>query len=204
MVLDDPALAADFTRPGDAPLFRDTTNQGFVHAPSLNQAVAAAVLRNGYLSTATPELHDTLAVNLTSERMRTATWLLDGIRAGQGLSDLLGYQFERGLHDRHGMAEVDKFIYPLRKAFPLRADRMQSTATPKVSPSSRSRRATSSTAWPWRTTSRQGAHGYPFGKTGCRTRQPRRRPPSTQKPTGCWRHPMPWPISRSRKASIRR
>ena len=30
VVLDDPALAADFTRPGDVPLFRDTTNQGFV------------------------------------------------------------------------------------------------------------------------------------------------------------------------------
>ncbi len=60
--------------------------------------------------------------------------LLEGIRAGQGLSDLLGYQFERGLHDRHEMAEVDKFIYPLRKAFPLRADRLQSTATPEGVP----------------------------------------------------------------------
>jgi hypothetical protein len=30
---------------------------------------------------------------------------------------------ERGLHDRHALAEVDKFVFPLRKAFPLRGDR---------------------------------------------------------------------------------
>ena len=49
--------------------------------------------------------------------------MLEGIRGGQGLADLLGYQFERGLHDRHASAEVDKFIFKLRKAFPLRADK---------------------------------------------------------------------------------
>ena len=108
---------------------RDSTNEGYIHAPSLNHAVAAAVLRNGYLSNATPANRETLAVNLTSERVRTALALLEGIRAGQSLADLLGYQFERGLHDRHGLAEVDKFIYKLRKAFPLRADRMNSTRT---------------------------------------------------------------------------
>ena len=32
----------------------DSTNQGHIHAPSLNHAVTAAVLRNGYLSNATP------------------------------------------------------------------------------------------------------------------------------------------------------
>jgi hypothetical protein len=128
VVLDD-SLAADFATQGDAPLQTAPGNQGFIHAPSLNQAVAAAVLRNGYISTATPATRDTLAVNLTSERIRIAMWLLEGVRAGQGLSDLLGYQFERGLHDRHGLAEVDKFIYPLRKTFPLRADHMQATAT---------------------------------------------------------------------------
>src|SRR5207344_2554838 len=61
------------------------------------------------------------------ERVRTALAMIEGIRAGQNLSSLLGYQFERGLHDRHGLAEVDKFIYKLRKAFPIRADRIKST-----------------------------------------------------------------------------
>ena len=125
----DPDLAADFGNVNRAPLLRDSKNQGYVHAPSLNHAVAAAVLRNGFISNASPQNRQTMAVNLTSERARTAVAMLEGIRAGQGLTDLLGYQFERGLHDRHNLAEVDKFIFKLRKAFPLRADRLKSTQT---------------------------------------------------------------------------
>ncbi|CAH1693789.1 conserved hypothetical protein [Hyphomicrobiales bacterium] len=127
--LDDHELAADFGDPDAPPLMRDDTNQGYIHAPSLNHAVAAAVLRNGYITNAGEANSQTMAVNLSSERVRTALALLEGVRAGQGLADLLGYQFERGLHDRHGPVEVDKFIYKLRKAFPLRADRMASTRT---------------------------------------------------------------------------
>ena len=127
--LADDDLAKVFGGVGDPPLLRDDSNEGYVHAPSLNQAVAAAVLRNGFISNASPENRQTMAVNLTSERVRVALALLEGIRAGQGLADLLGYQFERGLHDRHNLAEVDKFIFKLRKTFPLRADRMASTKT---------------------------------------------------------------------------
>ncbi|HUH08850.1 MAG TPA: hypothetical protein VML96_13700, partial [Egibacteraceae bacterium] len=122
-------LAEIFTPAGSTPLERDGTNHGWIHAPSLNHAVAAAVLRNGYLSDAGRANPDSLAVNLTSERVRTAMALLEGIRAGQRLGALLGYQFERGLHDRHGLAEVDKFIYPLRKAFPLASNQLRSTQT---------------------------------------------------------------------------
>ncbi|MFI6676865.1 hypothetical protein [Kribbella sp. NPDC050470] len=121
----DEELAVVF---GDgSPLLADSTNQGYVHAPSLNHAVAAAILRNGFLSNASPANRQTMAVNLTSERVRVALGIIEGIRAGQSMSSLLGYQFERGLHDRHGLAEVDKFIYKLRKEFPLRADRIKST-----------------------------------------------------------------------------
>jgi hypothetical protein len=116
-------------RADDAPLVRDDTNEGYIHAPSLNHAVTAAVLRNGYLSNATPQNPQTLAVNLSSERVRLALSILEGIRNGQSLSALLGYQLERGLHDRHTVAEVDKFIFKLRKAFPLRADNLKSTKT---------------------------------------------------------------------------
>ena len=170
VTLDDPDLAAEFADAGGTPLVRDTGNQGFVHAPSLNQAVAAAVLRNGYISTATADTHDTLAVNLTSERVRTAMSLLEGIRAGQGLGDLLGYQFERGLHDRHGVAEVDKFIYPLRKAFPLRADRLQSTATPEGVPieAIEARNVIDGLALAEHINA-TGARQYPFGKPGLPT-----------------------------------
>jgi len=127
--LTDPALVQDFAGANEPPLTRDDTNEGYIHAPSLNHAVAAAVLRNGYISNASAENRQTMAVNLTSERVRTALAMLEGIRAGQGLADLLGYQFERGLHDRHNLAEVDKFILKLRKEFPLRSDRMNSTKT---------------------------------------------------------------------------
>jgi hypothetical protein len=130
----DPDLDKIFNRPGDPPLFADSTNEGYIHAPSLSQAVAAAVLRNGYIANATTANPETLAVNLTSERVRVALSMLEGLRNGQSLGALLGYQFERGLHDRHNLAEVDKFIYPLRKAFPLQSDRLNSTRSDPTVP----------------------------------------------------------------------
>jgi hypothetical protein len=126
--LRDPDLAAAFQRPGDAPLRRDSGNAGYVHAPSPNQAVTAAVLRSGYGVNATRDDPGVFAVNLSSERVRRALAIVEGVRNGQSLGALLGYQFERGLHDRHGQAEVDRFIFGLRKAFPLVADRIRDTA----------------------------------------------------------------------------
>ena len=101
------------------PLFRDDTNEGYIHAPSVNHAVTAAVLRNGYIANATPQQPELLKVNLSSERVRLAMGIIEGIRNGQSLAALLGYQFERGLHDRYNFAESDQFIYPLRLVFPL-------------------------------------------------------------------------------------
>ncbi len=116
------------------PLMQDPSNGGYLLAPSLQHARTAAVLRSGYLANASSENPETLSVNLSSDRVRSALSLLEGIRNGQSLGALLGYNFERGLHDEHGLAEVDKFIYPLRKAFPLVADSLASTAThPEVS-----------------------------------------------------------------------
>lgn len=126
-----PPLAGDLDaefRPGDTPpLLRDSANQGYVHAPSLNHAVTAAVLRNGYLTYGDPALRRAMAVNLTSERVRTALGLLEGMREGQSLGALLGYRFERGLHDRGGTVEVDEYIRDIRQLFPLAANRMEST-----------------------------------------------------------------------------
>ena len=132
--LEDPDLVETFAGKDEPPLQRDSANQGYIHAPSLNQAVAAAVLRNGYVSNASPANHQTMAVNLTSERVRTALAMIEGVRGGQSLGALLGYQFERGLHDRHNLAEVDKFIYDLRKEFPLVGDRLASTRTSEEVP----------------------------------------------------------------------
>jgi hypothetical protein len=121
------AIAEQF--PGDAPLEMDPANGGYILAPSIPQSKTAAVLRSGYVANATAENPQTLSVNLTSDRVRLALSLLEGIRNGQSLGALLGYRFERGLHDDHNLAEVDKFIYPLRKAFPLVADSLTATKT---------------------------------------------------------------------------
>jgi len=108
---------------GTAPLLHDARNGGFVHAPSLNHAATAAVLRSGYLANATPGQPGVMAVNLSSERMRLAVSVLQGLRQGQTLGALLGYRLERGLHDRHALAEVDRFIHELRAVFPAPSDR---------------------------------------------------------------------------------
>jgi len=108
----------------DLPLVEDPTNAGYVMAPSINHAVAAAVLRNAYINHADSSNPEAMSVNLSSARVRAALGILDGIRNGQSLGALLGYQFERGLHDRYGQAEVDKFVYPLRLKFPIKAGQL--------------------------------------------------------------------------------
>ncbi|HEY3726033.1 MAG TPA: hypothetical protein VGL51_02590 [Solirubrobacteraceae bacterium] len=114
---------------GPTPLRSDPANGGYIHAPSLPHARTAAVLRSGYLANASAANPQTMAVDLSSDRVRLALSLLEGIRNGQSLGALLGYRFERGLHDDYPTVEVDSFIYPLRKAFPLVADSLDSTKT---------------------------------------------------------------------------
>ncbi len=105
-------------------VFDDATNGGYVHAPSLMQAATAAVLRNGYLSHAGSDQPQTFAVNLSSGRVRDAMALADGVRSGQAIAALLGYQFERGLHEGHVGLELDQHIYTLRDRFPLLSGRL--------------------------------------------------------------------------------
>ena len=101
---------------------------GFVHAPSINHASAAALLRNAYLSHADPNKAELFEVNLSSERVRRAEFMLEGMRNGQPIEALLGYQFERRLHDRTSesaargdvpVLELNEFIAPFRQAFPF-------------------------------------------------------------------------------------
>ena len=51
--------------------------------------------------------------------MRAAIELTEGVRNGQPIAALLGYQLERGLHERHPGIELDTIIYVLRDRFPL-------------------------------------------------------------------------------------
>ena len=107
-------------------------NGGYIHAPSINHAVAAAVLRNAYLTHATESNADHFAVRLTSERVRTALTFLEGVRNGQQLGALLGYQFERALHDRYVIDgdALAQHILAFRKKYPMVADKI----TPGRSP----------------------------------------------------------------------
>ncbi len=117
-------LAAIFNPDGD--LVEDASNGGYILAPSQNHAVTAAVLRNGHLSNDDPENREELKIKLTSDRVRLALQIIEGIQGGQRLAAMLGYQFERGLHD-HTDVELDKFIFDLRNAFPLVAKKFKDT-----------------------------------------------------------------------------
>lgn len=114
------------TGDGNAPM-RDSTNEGYVHAPSINHALTAAVLRNAYISNADKDNADTYKVNVSSERVRMAMSILEGIQQGQSLAALLGYQLERGLHDNNEL-ELDLYIYELRKVFSLNSNKLLMTA----------------------------------------------------------------------------
>jgi hypothetical protein len=51
-----------------------------------------AFIRSGYLANATPANPGTMTVNLSSDRVRLALSMLEGIRNGQNLGALLGYR----------------------------------------------------------------------------------------------------------------
>jgi hypothetical protein len=110
-------------------VFEDPANAGYIHAPSVMQATTAAVLRNGYLSHANATQPLPFAVNLSSSRMRAALDLMDGVRNGQPLGALLGYQFERGLHEGYPGVELDTSIAAFRDQFPLVAGRLTELPT---------------------------------------------------------------------------
>ena len=113
--------------PGEqAPVFQSANNSGFVHTPSLTQASTAAVLRSGHLAHAGNQPNGPLAIDLSSERVRLATWLLDGVRQGQPLGALLGYRFERRLQE----AGKAQFISSFRELAPLVARKLEQTDQP--------------------------------------------------------------------------
>jgi hypothetical protein len=95
-----------------------TMSGGYVQAPTQTHAAAAAVLRNGYLSRS-GDARARYAIDLSSERVRTALHLLDSVREGQPLGAVLGYRFELGLHEGHRPLELNRYIEPLRRLFPV-------------------------------------------------------------------------------------
>lgn len=103
----------------------DEKNKGYIHAPSINQAVTAAVLRSGYTNRATQNMVDPLSVNLSSERVRCAMDIMDAISNGQEINVLLGYELERRLHDQYN--NMDKYIQALRDHYSQDNDIIENT-----------------------------------------------------------------------------
>lgn len=89
-------------------------SQGFIHTPSLQHAATAAILRSGWSAHGTDSDDSPYAVDLSSARMRQAEQALDAVRQGQELGDVLGYRFERALHD--DPRGLDSHIDPARRA----------------------------------------------------------------------------------------
>jgi hypothetical protein len=102
-----------------SPLSQAPGNAGYVHAPSVAHAAAATLLRSGYLTHRGTSTGEALAIDLSSHRVRLAQGLLAGLRAGQPLGALLGYRFERGLHEGHPGLELDEYISAFRELEPL-------------------------------------------------------------------------------------
>jgi hypothetical protein len=107
-----------------APVVQVPGNPGFTHAPSLSQAATVAVLRNGHLTHANAAKGDLLAIDLSSARAHLADTLLSAVRAGQPPGALLGYRFERGLHENHPGLLLDVYIHRCRDLAPLTATRI--------------------------------------------------------------------------------
>jgi hypothetical protein len=81
-----------------------TASQGYVLAPSLTHATSAAIMRSGWSA-----MGEQLDVNLSSDRVRRAHWITEGVRAGQDLGRLLGARFERALQDAGLASRIDDF-----------------------------------------------------------------------------------------------
>lgn len=74
-------------------------NSGFIHTLSHDQAKTAAILKNAF-DNYTEYEENPYRINVSSDRIRRALKILEGMREGQELGALLGYQFERMLHDK--------------------------------------------------------------------------------------------------------
>jgi len=100
----------------------DDNNQGFIHAPSITQAMAASVLRSAH-NARKEDSENAFAINLKSNRVQKALQLLEGLSNGQSLAGLLGMQFERLAKEKtlapDSSVNLMQYIYEFKKAYPF-------------------------------------------------------------------------------------
>ena len=114
-------LVPDLLRPAS----QAKDSHGYVHAPSVQQATAAAILHSGHLANA-EAAGNAFDIDLRSLRVRRARRLLEGLANGQSMAALIGYRFERGLRE----LQLPQHILEFRKAFPLRPSGSQPSDEP--------------------------------------------------------------------------
>jgi len=99
------------------PIYINENNAGYVFTPSLPQATTAALLLDGHRRKIreSPDKPGSFAVNLSSDRVRSAISILQGVIEGQSVGALLGFLLERELQDK----DLQRYIAPLREIAPL-------------------------------------------------------------------------------------
>jgi hypothetical protein len=91
-------------------------SEGFIHAPSQAQATTAGILASAYLSHRNqPDQVDPFVIDMSSDRVRLARQLINGVRQGQPLGALVGYRIERKLQDE----SLPHYIAGFRSIAPL-------------------------------------------------------------------------------------
>lgn len=94
----------------------------FLLAPSINQAVTGAVLRSAYKNSCKDyKTDEAYSVNLSSERVRNAIRIIEGVRNGLAIGTILGTDLERLMHDAYKTLGLDlnEGIFNLRKSYPM-------------------------------------------------------------------------------------
>ncbi len=81
------------------PVPLDVDSQGYIHAPTLDHARTAAVLRAAFAERRSQGAQAPLNIELSSERVRAAREILAGLVGGRSLAVLLGMRLERWLLD---------------------------------------------------------------------------------------------------------
>jgi hypothetical protein len=112
-----------------APLEPLPDNGGHIYASSPAQACTAAILRSGYMTHKGSPEENLLSMDLSSERVRNALFLMDGARQGQALNALLGYLFESGLK----AIGLQRYTQGFRAKFPIVGTQPAPTDAPKES-----------------------------------------------------------------------
>lgn len=99
----------------------------YLQAPSIPQATTVAILRSGYRSHPSEKFSESLNIDLSPARVRKARRILDGLRQGLWLGEILGYHFERRLREvsRNNAVNLEQYFDEFREHAPLSADKIQ-------------------------------------------------------------------------------